>query len=151
MPRGLSLLLFLGFCTLSQGIFLKLATAQVTFVESAESISFQIAPVTSPQIGQSSISQVTPTFSDVPSNLWVSEYIQPVLASINTLKKISKSEREPSAFTECHIYDDILTTIPDAAPSIISQCPDVLDPSEVSDSLANNPDFLDASEIPAIS
>ena len=30
MPKGLSLLLFLGYCTLSQGIFLKLATAQIT-------------------------------------------------------------------------------------------------------------------------
>ncbi len=29
MPKGLSLLLFLGYCTLSQGIFLKPATAQV--------------------------------------------------------------------------------------------------------------------------
>ena len=30
MPKGLSLLLFLGYCTLSQGIFLNSATAQVT-------------------------------------------------------------------------------------------------------------------------
>ena len=30
MQKGLSLLLFLGYCTLSQGIFLKLATAQIT-------------------------------------------------------------------------------------------------------------------------
>ena len=30
MPKGLSLLLFLGYCTLSQGIFLKPVTAQVT-------------------------------------------------------------------------------------------------------------------------
>ena len=30
MPKGLSLLLFLGYCTLSQGIFLKPATAQIT-------------------------------------------------------------------------------------------------------------------------
>ncbi len=30
MKKGLSLLLFLGYCTLSQGLFLKPATAQVT-------------------------------------------------------------------------------------------------------------------------
>ncbi len=30
MPKGLSLLLFLGYCTLSQGIFLNPATAQIT-------------------------------------------------------------------------------------------------------------------------
>ncbi len=29
MPKRLSLLLFLGYCTLNQGIFLKPATAQV--------------------------------------------------------------------------------------------------------------------------
>ncbi len=64
-----------------KAIFGVIATiAALTPVKGVESRDFQTISATSPKVDKLFISQVTPTFSDVPSSFWASQYIQRLAA-----------------------------------------------------------------------